>query len=111
MFIQDPLVVVLFFFAAVVLLAAYGALIVFVAPRPEPMIIHYSIYFGIDLIGQWYELYAMPVVGTFLWLVNGSLLLLVYKQLRVVAYFLATTSSAVSVLVLIATSLLIWVNG
>lgn len=36
----------------------------------NPIFLHYNIYFGIDLIGPWYQIFIMPVAVLFILLIN-----------------------------------------
>ncbi len=71
----------LIFLAAVLLnLIAYLLLAVGITPRSDAVVLHYSVYFGIDLVGSWYQLYSVPLIGTFIWCLNGGLILPLYRR-------------------------------
>ena len=33
--------------------------------------LHYNVYMGIDRFGPWYGAFVIPVLGTFLWIINS----------------------------------------
>ncbi|TSC77154.1 MAG: Uncharacterized protein G01um101431_337 [Parcubacteria group bacterium Gr01-1014_31] len=35
-----------------------------VRPHAEPIILHYTLYFGIDRVGEWYRAYLLPLAGS-----------------------------------------------
>lgn len=58
-----------------------------IKPTELPIFLHYNIYFGIDLIGQWYQLYYYPAAGLLSIIINFLLAALVYRQQKVIMYF------------------------
>lgn len=54
----------------------------------EPIALQYNIYFGINLIGEWYKVYAMPLIGIFVFVINYLLAFVVYKKEKIASYFL-----------------------
>lgn len=109
--IQDRWVALLFIAGIVLNLVAY-ALIGFGADTSgNTVILHYSIYFGIDLVGPWYQLYSVPLIGTFIWLLNGMILTSLYRRDQLFGYALAGTTIVCELLLTITAALLLWVNG
>ncbi|MFA5358905.1 MAG: hypothetical protein WC310_03745 [Patescibacteria group bacterium] len=109
-YLQDKIAIFLFLFSLILNLALYIIFIVFVDSGTDQIILHYNIYFGIDLLGSWYNLYIMPAVGSFLLLTNFCLLFFVYKREQILGYFLGAVSILVELLLLIGGSLLLWLN-
>ncbi|MBI5622027.1 hypothetical protein HY933_04170 [Candidatus Falkowbacteria bacterium] len=109
-FLQDRLLLLLFLFALVLNCVLYLVLYLLVKPSADPLVLHYSVYFGIDLIGSWYSLYLTPAVGTFLWLVNVVLALVFYQEQRLAAYLLGGVTALMTALLLLGGSLLVWIN-
>ena len=54
--------------------------------------LHYNIYFGIDLVGPEWYLYALPVAGLLVILVNAALSVILWNREQVVVYFLTIGS-------------------
>ena len=91
---------------AIVLLLLFGdlALIYFrIHPSDKLLILHYTIPFGIDLVGPWYRLYEIPIAGAVIALVNFILAYVFYTKQR----YVATTVIIATVLleIMIATGL------
>lgn len=57
--------------AAVIHLSLW--LYIITAARPQEAIVplHYNIYFGIDLFAEWYKIYALPISGAVILLINS----------------------------------------
>lgn len=109
-FLQDKIVIILFLVGLLLNLALYLAINLGIKPATEPIILHYSVYFGIDFIGHWQQLYLMPAVGTFLWLVNFILALFFYQQEKITSYLLSGVILLIELFLLIGGGLLIWIN-
>lgn len=89
MFIQDRYLLALLALSLFLNLGLYVFLVLAVKIGSEPLVLHYSVYFGIDLIGEWYQIYFMPVVGTFIFIINIFLALFFYLKERLAGYLLA----------------------
>jgi len=63
------LIIAIFF-----LVLVHSAVIVyFLRPTDSALILHYNVYFGVDLIGAWWHVYALPLGGFLLFLLNTIL--------------------------------------
>lgn len=111
LWIQDRWVVFLFVAAIVCNVIAYGLCLWQLTPTDDSMVLHYSVYFGIDLVGPWYQIYSLPLIGTFLWLLNGTLLVPLHRRDALFGYAIAGTTLVCDLLLGITTALLLWVNG
>ncbi len=109
-FIQDKILIILFLLSLFLNLALYLAIYWLIKPSLDSLILHYTVYFGIDLIGQWYKLYLMPIVGSFLFLVNFPLALFFYKKEKVASYLLTSVTFLIELFLAVGGGLLIWVN-
>jgi len=54
-------------------------------PQTDPIYLHYNIYYGIDLIGSWYLIYIMPLVGLLMIILNTIFAVLLYKKEKIVS--------------------------
>lgn len=72
--------------------------------------LHYSIYFGIDLLGPWYKIFVLPVLGVVFFLVNSILGFLLYHLERILSYLLVVASVLVQVFLLVNGVLLVLIN-
>lgn len=53
-----------------------------IKPTEKLLILHYSIPFGIDLVGLWYQLYYLPLVGGVIFLLNSVVAFVAYPKYR-----------------------------
>lgn len=77
-----------------------------VKPSAEPIPLHYNIYFGIDLIGQWYKVFINPAVGFIIYFINTIISFIIYKRLKLIAYLLTSLSIFISLILIGATWLI-----
>src|SRR5665647_2127684 len=49
-----------------------GALAIFFRPSDNHVILRYNVYFGIDLLGAWWQVYLLPVLSLAFLLANLS---------------------------------------
>lgn len=75
------------------------------------IILGYTIYFGITLIGPWYQLLWLPAFGAFTIVVNNSLGFNWYVRERLVSYGLAIVGLAVNIILLVGLAFLIYLNN
>ena len=76
----------------------------------ESMSLHYNIYFGIDLLGPWYQIFSLPAVGLIFFLLNFLIGVFIYSQEKILRYFLVGFSSFLQVIFILAALLIISIN-
>ncbi len=76
----------------------------------EPVVLHYNIYFSIDLIGDWRRVFTVPLTGLIILLINSFLSYIIYQKSRLVAYFLTGASLVLHFFLLIASAAIIFIN-
>ena len=81
-----------------------------ITPQVEPVALHYTIYFGIDLIGEWYYVFLFPLLGIITILVNFILAYLLFIKVKILAYLLVLTSTIIQVLLVIISILVVLLN-
>ena len=69
--------------------------------------LHYTIYFGIDLIGEKVKIFILPQVGLFIIIVNNFLSLLLYHKEKLVSYFLTYSALLCNFFLLLAGYLIV----
>jgi len=79
-------------------------------PQEEPIYLHYNIYFGINLIGPYFEIYYLPLSGLVIFLVNFLLSAIIYNKEKIIVNFLFITNVLVQFSLWIATTLIILLN-
>lgn len=76
----------------------------------DTVFLHYSIYFGIDLIGPWYQILFIPLLGMVLFAVNFALGFVFYKIEKMLGYFLVASAAFFQFVLLLASFFIISVN-
>lgn len=85
-------------------------LYIFIKPSFEPVYLHYNIYFGIDLIGEWYRIYIIPLTGFVVILVNYLAGAIIYSSKRVLSYLVVIFAIPVNLFLALAAILLAFIN-
>lgn len=101
----------LLIFIAAANLANWAALKIFIQPVDLPIIIHYNVYFGVDMLGDWKNLFLMPAIGLVLCLINFSLSLYFYRRKeRIASYLLLMATLMIQLSLLVASVSVIIIN-
>ena len=96
------------FFANVV---NWGMLTYFIRPVDFPIILHYNVYFGVDILGSWWESYFLPLVGVLFLAINSILGYFFYQRKeRIATYLFLLGAFIVQVGVLIAEASIVKIN-
>jgi len=94
-----------------VALANVISLAVFVKPVDFPIILHYNVFFGVDVLESWDKVFIMPLIGVFLFIVNTLLGVYFYRQgERIASYILAIANLMIQLCLLIACASIILIN-
>lgn len=89
----------------------WGLIAFFNRPVDFPIILHYNVYFGVDVIGAWWQVYFLPLIGLVILLLNSVLGYLFYTQKeRMVAHLLMLSSFIVQIIMTIAVACLLTIN-
>lgn len=83
----------------------------FIRPSETPIILHYSVYFGVDLLGIWWQVYVLPLLG--LLFVMGHLFLAqrFYKKTeRIACYLMLLSGGMLSFGLLVASVGIVFIN-
>jgi hypothetical protein len=83
----------------------------FIRPVDFPIILHYNVYFGVDVIGSWWQVYFLPIIGLIVLAVNTTLGYLFYgKKERMVAHLLMLAIFMVQIAMTIAVASILLIN-
>ena len=91
-------------------LASWVWLLWQINPQPEPIFLHYNILFGVDYIGEWWKVLYLPIVGLFIFLVNGILAWILFSRDKFASQVLNFVSVLCQIFILIASALLVFLN-
>jgi hypothetical protein len=109
-FWTDP---VIFFSIVLATLANIGlwvALFRTVTPTDSDIILHYNIYFGVDVIGNWKSLFFLPSLAAGLLFLNLVLSRFFYYKERLASYLFAGTALVVQLLMAVGVISAIIIN-
>jgi len=82
-----------------------------IQPQVDPIVLNYNIYFGISLIGAWWQVFLFPLTGLVVWLINLILVSIWSKKERLLASFLSYTTTLIQILLIIIAFFMVMVNG
>jgi hypothetical protein len=110
-FFHNSLVQWVFLGALFINLADWGTLAYFIRPVDFPIILHYNVYFGVDLIGSWWQIFMLPLMGALILVVNAFLAYIFFEQKeRIASHLLLLAAFAVQAGVSIAAVSVILIN-
>jgi hypothetical protein len=106
----DP--VIFFSLALAVLgnLAMWVAVWWIVEPTDRPVILHYNVYFGVDAIGDWRNIYIMPALALAILLVNLVLSRFFFYKERLVSHLFAVMAFLAQLLMIVGLGSVILIN-
>ncbi len=79
------------------LVFSVGLFLYFIRPSAALIVLHYNVYFGVDLLGVWWQAYALPVFGTLFLLGHLFLARHFYQRSeRIAAYLLLLSAGMIS---------------
>lgn len=108
---ENPVVIWLFLVGAAINAANWGALSFFIKPVSENIILHYNVYFGVDLTGSHREAYFLPAAGLFILLFNFFLGAFFFKNReRVASYIFLMTALMANLSLFIAGLSIVIIN-
>jgi len=107
---RDKFIRINLFFSLVINILIWLWLSLQIRALPELIPLHYNIYFGIDLLGYWYQVFLMPFFGILVILLNFFLGSIIYQKEKILSKFLAGTSSFIQVIIFLASIFIILIN-
>ncbi len=72
--------------------------------------LHYNIYLGIDRFGAWKEIFWLPAVGAFLFILNLFLQAWVFRREKFFATLFAFSTVVIEMILFLAMSLIVLLN-
>ena len=92
-------------------LVSLGLFLFFIRPTDSLLILHYNIYFGVDLLGLWWQVYLLPGLCVLLFIGHFFLArYFYYHGERVAAYLLLLGFVLLSLSLLIASISIVYIN-
>lgn len=110
-FFHNPIIQWIFIGTMIFNILNWVILAFFMRPLDIPIILHYNVYFGVDIIGDWWQVYLLPVVGGVFFLLNLFLAYILFqKKERIASYVLLLTSFILQISNIISSSSIIFIN-
>ena len=92
-------------------LANWIILKIFIQPVDFPIILHYNVYFGVDVLDDWKKAFLMPLIGIFLFVINTFLGLYFYNNKeRIASYILSIANLMIQLCLIVASVSVILIN-
>ena len=107
---RDPIIRINFLFSFLANLSLWLILIGQAKNFDELISLHYNIYFGIDLVGYWYQIFLLPILGLGFFIINFMIASIIYNREKILSYFLAGTSSFVQIILTTSAIFIILIN-
>lgn len=108
--VNDKFMLVSFILTLLLNIILWGFLFWRVRPTEYPIYLHYNIYFGIDLIGAWYQIYIIPLSGLAVFLINFMISLIIYNKEKIISYFLMITALLSQLFLILSALFIIYLN-
>lgn len=110
-FFRNRVVFWLLILSLVVNLAIWISLKIFIVPVDLPIILHYNVYFGVDMLGRWRQAFMLPFLGLILLAINVSLALHFYGQKeRIASHILLMATLMLQLSLMVAAISVIIIN-
>lgn len=78
--------------------------------QEDSVFLHYNVLFGVDLTGEWYKVYSVPILGLCIIFFNAIVGWLMYDKDELVALISNGVATIVHIFLLVAASILVFLN-
>ncbi len=110
-YFQSHIVIWLLILSGITNIINWLILRIWVQPVDFSIILHYNVYFGVDSIGDYRQVYVLPFIGLILWGINFMLSLYFYQQKeRIASYILLIAMLMVQLSLIVAATSVILIN-
>ena len=96
--------------ALVMHLFLWAYILWYIGPQDQQLFLHYTMFFGVDLIGSWYMVYIIPVGGLCLFLLNTVLAWFMFSVDRLASYFFLATTVGCHIFLGMAAYMVVFLN-
>jgi hypothetical protein len=84
---------------------------IFIQPIDLSIILHYNVYLGVDMLGNYQRVYFLPLIGLILFGINLSLAIFLYrKKERIASYLLMIATLMIQLSLIVSTVSIIIIN-
>lgn len=93
------------------LVCSLGLIAYFIRPNEMPVVLHYNVYFGVDLLGVWWQVYALPALAIFFLALHTFLAWRFYERTeRIACYLMLLSAGLLAVGILVASVSVVFIN-
>lgn len=86
LFLKNPVIATCFLLSALINIFVWFWLFWQIGPQEEQIFLHYTMLFGVDLIGEWWRVLWLPVAGLFVFCMNLLLAWILFGKDKFAAY-------------------------
>ncbi len=104
--VRDWYAQLILFLAIIANLAMWIIIYQRVEPARDLIALHYTIYFGINFIGEWYKIFLIPFLGFFIGCVNALIGHFLYNKNKIGSYILITSALVIQLILLYSVHLI-----
>ncbi len=84
---------------------------IWIKPVNFPIILHYNVYFGVDMIGGYRQVYLLPLIGLIIFVINSALSMYFYvRKERIASYILLMAALMIQLSLMVASLSVILIN-
>ncbi len=88
----------------------WGWLLYYIRKQEDPLFLHYTVLFGVDYTGVWYQVFAVPLAGLCILAINFILGWLLFHKDDFAGYVLNSVSALIQIILLVTAILLVFLN-
>lgn len=108
--IRDRVVLISFILSFLLNLFIWLFIYLKIKPGPNPIFLHYNIYFGVDLIGPWWRIYLLPLTGVLALFINFIISAIIYDKEKILSYFLMVIAGFLQVFLILSAIFIVGQN-
>ncbi len=106
-FFRNKMLVKLFLIGFLVNITIWVFLFIRFKPQEAPIFLHYNIYFGVDLIGEWYHIFIyLPAIGLISNFINLLISYILYSRERILSYTIGGFNIFIQIIFLLSSYLI-----
>lgn len=101
---------VMFVLALLINIANWLWILLRIRPQDDLIFLHYNILFGVDYIGEWWRVYIIAITGLVIFITNFLIGWLLYNKDKFVSIIMNIVNVISQIFLLIATTILVFLN-
>lgn len=109
-FLRRPGVWIPLAISGLINLATWVLLLVSIKPQSQLIVLHYTVYFGVDRVGRWHEALAIPAVGLGLLALNTAAAKYCHDRELVFSHLFVYTTIMIEILLFAAAVFIVIAN-